>query len=161
MEIQVLAKKLGQQLLMRSLMLTTAESCTGGWIAQAVTDISGSSHWFDRGFVTYSNAAKHEMLDVSRDTLGAYGAVSEQTVREMAEGALEHSRAQVAVAVSGIAGPTGGSTEKPVGLVWIAWAELHGETKTQSVHFLGSRREIRQQTVETALQGLLNLISFT
>jgi len=161
MEIEILAEKLGQQLLMRGLMLSTAESCTGGWIAEAVTDISGSSQWFDRGFVTYSNDAKQEMLGVLSETLCVHGAVSEQTVREMVQGVLKHSQSQIAVAVSGIAGPRGGSVEKPVGLVWVAWAQRGGATTTISAHFSGSRREIRRQTVKTALQGLLDLSAST
>jgi len=161
MDIQTLAETLGQRLVMRGLMLSTAESCTGGWIAQAVTDIPGSSQWFDRGFVTYSNDAKQDMLGVSSEVLGTYGAVSEQTVREMVQGALERSGAQIAVAVSGIAGPGGGSIEKPVGLVWIAWALKQGATTAQAAHFSGSRREIRRQSVKTALQGLLDLVAST
>ena len=140
--------------------LVTAESCTGGGVAQAVTMISGSSDWFDRGFVTYSNTAKEEMLGVSPDTLEQHGAVSEQTVREMVDGALQYSRAQVALSVSGIAGPTGGTPEKPVGMVWFAW----GPTITKSVqavchHLSGDRGSVRAKSVQIALQGVLNLLN--
>src|SRR5512135_3018157 len=119
--LSMLAMQVGAGLKARGLMLATAESCTGGWVAQAVTAIAGSSDWFDRGFVTYSDAAKQEMLGVSAGTLGRHGAVSEHTAREMAAGALAHSRAQVALAITGIAGPGGGSSEKPVGMVCFAW----------------------------------------
>lgn len=139
-------------------MLVTAESCTGGGIAHAVTRVSGSSTWFDRGFVTYSNAAKEEMLGVSPETLEEFGAVSEQTVREMAQGALEYSRAQVALSVSGVAGPTGGTPEKPVGLVWFAWA-THDEVKAACHQLSGDREAVRAKSVQVALQGMLNLLN--
>ncbi len=136
-------------------MLACAESCTGGWIAKVLTDMPGSSAWFDRGFVTYSNLAKQEMLGVSRQTLDDCGAVSRETVLEMARGALAHSAADYSVAVSGIAGPGGGSPDKPVGTVWIAWA---GEGFAEAVceHFQGDREAVRAATVRTALQGLLD-----
>src|SRR5512140_2522540 len=121
-----LAARVGAQLKAQGKMLAAAESCTGGWVAQAVTAVAGSSDWFERGFVTYSNAAKMEMLRVKADTLRTHGAVSEQTAREMAAGVLAHSRAQVAVAITGIAGPGGGSAEKPVGMVCFAWAVKGG-----------------------------------
>ena len=156
MDLLTLSEEIGQRLLANNIMLATAESCTGGWIAQAITEVSGSSQWFDRGFVTYSNEAKQEMLGVSKNTLEQFGAVSEQTVREMAEGAIKHSRAEISVAVSGIAGPTGGSEQKPVGLVYIAWAIKNQPTEVQVEHFNGSRHQIRLQTVEIALQGLLD-----
>lgn len=158
MDLQLLSDKVGQRLLADNLMLATAESCTGGWIAQAITMIAGSSQWFDRGFVTYTNQAKQDMLGVSAATLEAYGAVSEQTVMEMVKGALQHSQADVAVAVSGIAGPGGGSPEKPVGLVWHAWATRNNQPVTQSEHYLGNRQQVREQTVETALNGILRLL---
>jgi len=120
--LTTLATLVGARLKAKGLKLATAESCTGGWVAQAVTSVSGSSEWFDRGFVTYSNQAKCEMLGVRPETLAAHGAVSEPTAREMAAGALEHSVAGVSVAVTGVAGPTGGSPQKPVGMVCFAWA---------------------------------------
>ncbi len=140
------------------MMLVTAESCTGGGVAQAITMISGSSSWFDRGFVTYSNASKEEMLGVSPHTLQTYGAVSEHTVREMAEGALQYSRAQVALAVSGIAGPGGGSPEKPVGMVWFAWA-TRDTVRAACHHFSGDRDAVRAKSVQIALRGALNILN--
>ncbi len=152
-----LVKQVGKSLKSRGMLLATAESCTGGGIAQAVTRVSGSSAWFDRGFVTYSNISKEEMLGVSPETLEIYGAVSEATVREMADGALQYSRAQVALAVSGIAGPTGGTPEKPVGTVWFAWAS--GRTvKTVRHHLCGDRDAIRVKAARIALQGVLDLL---
>ena len=155
---RLLAQQVGLALTQHGMTLVTAESCTGGGVAHAITMISGSSAWFDRGFVTYSNNSKEEMLGVSPDTLDAHGAVSEQTVREMADGALQYSRAQVAVAVSGVAGPTGGTPEKPVGMVWFAWGT------NESVHAVchqlsGDRDAIRAKSVQIALQGLLNLLN--
>lgn len=138
--------------------LVTAESCTGGGVAQAVTRISGSSAWFDRGFVTYSNESKEEMLGVSPETLEQHGAVSEPTVREMADGALQYSRAQVALSVSGIAGPTGGTPEKPVGMVWFAWAS--GDNVQTACHQLsGDRDAIRAKSVQISLQGVINMLN--
>ena len=156
--MDVLAAQVGGVLKSHGMMLATAESCTGGGVAQAVTEISGSSGWFDRGFVTYANAAKVEMLGVQQGTLDEYGAVSERTVREMAEGALQHSHAHVAVAISGIAGPTGGTPEKPVGTVWFAWSLRNGGTNAQVHHLSGTRAEVRVQSVHIALQGLLHLL---
>src|SRR5512141_3179299 len=130
-----LATLVGARLRAKGLMLTTAESCTGGWVAQAVTAIAGSSDWFERGFVTYSDAAKQEMLGVSAATLAAHGAVSEQTAREMAAGAIAHSRAQVALAITGIAGPSGGSPQKPVGMVCFAWTGKGGVPVAQTREF--------------------------
>lgn len=152
------AAELGAVLLSRGWFLATAESCTGGWAAQAVTAVPGSSAWFDRGFVTYSNEAKAEMLGVGPDTLGRFGAVSEETVRAMAEGALRNSRAQVAFAISGIAGPTGGSESKPVGTVCFAWALAGEPTRTATRCFDGDRRAVRMQSVDYAfwqMRGLL------
>ncbi len=137
-------------------MLATAESCTGGLIAATCTDLAGSSAWFERGFVTYSNAAKSEMLGVDPGLIERHGAVSEAVVRAMAQGALAHSRAQYAVAVTGVAGPTGGSADKPVGTVWFGWATpagLHSEVR----HFAGDRAAVRSATVQYALEGLLRL----
>lgn len=153
-----LAKQVGVALKAHGMMLATAESCTGGGIAQAVTRISGSSAWFDRGFVTYSNAAKEEMLGVSPETIARHGAVSEATVREMAAGALQYSRAQVSVSVSGIAGPTGGTAEKPVGTVWFAWV-TDGMVRTACHHIDGDRDAIRVKAVRIALQGIVNTLN--
>jgi nicotinamide-nucleotide amidase len=140
-------------------MLATAESCTGGGVASAVTDIAGSSAWFDRGFITYSNQAKREMLQVSQDSLLRFGAVSEAVVREMVEGVLRHSQAQVSLAVSGIAGPGGGSVEKPVGMVWFAWGLQGGGCIARMHQLLGNRSEIRAQAVAIALQGVLEILA--
>ena len=159
MNLQNLSEQVGTRLLEKHFWLATAESCTGGWISQAITDIAGSSQYFDRGFVTYSNESKQDMLGVSQETLTQHGAVSEQTVMEMVQGALANSRADIVVAVSGIAGPSGGTPDKPVGMVWHAWALRDGESVTQVEHYLGSRSEVRQQTVETALQGILKLLA--
>ena len=149
---------LAEQLTQRGWMLATAESCTGGWIAKCCTDMAGSSAWFDRGFITYSNAAKQDMLGVRAETLAQYGAVSEAVVAEMAMGALQHSQAHIAVAVSGIAGPSGGSVEKPVGTVCFAWAVRGGEVTTTTCHFAGDREAVRWQATEYALYGLLQRI---
>ncbi|MFZ5557708.1 MAG: CinA family protein [Pseudomonadota bacterium] len=152
----VLAAKVGEALRARGWLLATAESCTGGWIAQAATSVSGSSEWFERGFVTYSNAAKQEMLGVREATLARAGAVSEATVAEMAAGALARSRAQVAVAVSGVAGPTGGTPAKPVGMVCFAWAWPAG-TRSETRHIPGDREAVRRQSVAVALEGVLRI----
>lgn len=156
-DLVALAAELGAALQQRGLMLALAESCTGGWAAQCVTAIAGSSAWFDRGFVTYSNAAKQEMLGVLADTINSYGAVSLETAREMALGALEHSTADVAAAITGIAGPGGGSADKPVGTVCFAWASRQGKIRTLAERFSGDREEVRRQSVNTALSGLLQL----
>jgi nicotinamide-nucleotide amidase len=153
--LTTLATLVGTRLKERGLMLATAESCTGGWVAQAVTAISGSSAWFERGFVTYSNEAKQELLGVREETLGDFGAVSEETTREMAAGALARSRAQVTLAISGIAGPTGGTKDKPVGTVCFAWARKGAESESLTRHFSGERESVRRQSVITALRGLL------
>lgn len=152
-----LAEELGRRLLETRTLLVTAESCTGGWVAQAVTSVSGSSAWFERGFVTYSNAAKEEMLGVSGATLERYGAVSEETAREMALGALARSRGTLAVAVTGVAGPTGGTAEKPVGTVCFAWASAD-LTRSETRLYSGDRNGIRRQSVERALQGVVDLL---
>lgn len=148
---------LAEQLTQRGWMLATAESCTGGWIAKCCTDMAGSSAWFDRGFITYSNAAKQDMLGVRAETLAQYGAVSEAVVAEMATGALRHSQAHIAVAVSGIAGPSGGSVEKPVGTVCFAWAMRNGEVLTKTCQFAGDREAVRWQSVVFALNGILQM----
>ena len=150
---------LAEQLTQRGWMLATAESCTGGWIAKCCTDMAGSSAWFDRGFITYSNAAKQDMLGVRAETLAQYGAVSEAVVAEMATGALRHSQAHIAVAVSGIAGPSGGSPEKPVGTVCFAWAMRNGEVLTKTCQFAGDREAVRWQSVVFALDGVVQWMS--
>jgi len=155
-ELKKLATQLGEVLQQRGWLLAAAESCTGGWIAKCCTDIAGSSTWFDRGFVTYSNVAKQEMLSVNAKVIAVEGAVSEATVVAMARGALEYSRADVAVAVSGIAGPGGGRPGKPVGLVWFAWVTRAGAPQVKSCQFDGDRDAVRRQAVMEALQGLLD-----
>ena len=157
-ELFTLAQIVGQALQAQQKKLVTAESCTGGWIAQALTDVPGSSLWFDRGFVTYSNAAKIQMLAVKPETLERYGAVSAETVIEMALGALRHSDADVAIAVTGIAGPSGGSEQKPVGTVFIAWATKDLGYKVIQESLGGDRQAIRRQTVVLALKGLVDLV---
>ena len=142
------------QLLARGWMLATAESCTGGLIAGACTDRAGSSQWFERGFVTYSNDAKADMLGVPSALIAQHGAVSEPVARAMAEGALAHSRAQVSLAVTGVAGPSGGSADKPVGTVWFGWC-VAGQTHSELQHFAGDRAAVRAATVRYALERLL------
>lgn len=151
-----IAQELGQALQARRLLVTTAESCTGGWVGQAITAIAGSSEWFERGFVSYSDTAKQEMLGVSEQTLRQYGAVSEETALEMAEGALRFSHAHLSLAVTGIAGPTGATPDKPIGLVWIAWSSLQLPPKAKKAYFSGDRDQIRQQAVALAMTGLLD-----
>lgn len=141
----------------RGWMLATAESCTGGLIAAACTDLAGSSTWFERGFVTYSNDAKTELLGVPANLIGTHGAVSEPVARAMAQGAVAHSRAQVAVAVTGVAGPGGGSADKPVGTVWFGWC-VGGDTVTQVRRFAGDRAAVRAQTVAHAVRRLAELL---
>jgi nicotinamide-nucleotide amidase len=153
-----LAARVGRRLLNEHRHVVTAESCTGGWIAKALTDIAGSSQWFVEGFVTYSNESKTQRLNVPRAVLEKKGAVSEATVRAMAAGAMRRTKAQVAVAVTGIAGPDGGLPGKPVGTVWLAWATRRGgaiRVATQLRHFRGDRDSVRRKTVREALQGLL------
>lgn len=153
--LHALATLVGAGLRARGWMLATAESCTGGWVAEAVTAIAGSSAWFERGFVTYSNDAKRECLGVRTETLAQHGAVSEATAREMAGGALLHSRANIAVAITGIAGPAGGTDAKPVGTVCFAWAVPGGAIDATTQRFSGDREAIRRQAVIVALQGVL------
>jgi nicotinamide-nucleotide amidase len=153
-----LAEDAGAALKARGLMLTAAESCTGGWISEAVTMVPGSSDWFERGFVTYTYISKREMLGVKEATLGKHGAVSEEVVREMAKGALARSHAQVAVAVSGVAGPSGGTPEKPVGTVCFAWGMKDGKPVSETKRFSGDRESVRRQSVEHALRGVLALL---
>jgi len=157
-ELTELATQLGERLLQQRKLLAVAESCTGGWLAKCVTDVAGSSQWFDRGFVTYSNAAKQDMLEVLAGTLAAEGAVSESTVREMAAGALANSAADLSVAISGIAGPGGGQPGKPVGTVCFAWAERGGPLRVTTRHFEGNRDAVRRLSVAYALQGLLDVL---
>lgn len=153
-----LATKLASRLKAAHAVVVTAESCTGGWIAQELTAIAGSSAWFDRGFVTYSNEAKQEMLGVRLETLSRHGAVSEETAIEMARGALEKGRGTVALAVTGIAGPTGGTAAKPVGTVCFAWATKGRPTRAQTKRFSGDREAVRRQSVDHALAGMLELL---
>jgi nicotinamide-nucleotide amidase len=153
-----LAEKVGQALGKRGVMLATAESCTGGGVSEAITRVPGSSDWFERGFVTYTYISKREMLGVNPDTLGRHGAVSEATAREMVTGALAHSHAQVAVAVSGTAGPGGGTPDKPVGTVCFAWGIKDGTLTSETGHFAGDRESVRKQSVEHALEGVLRLL---
>ena len=153
-ELMQLSEKIGRALKARGATVTTAESCTGGWIAKAITDIAGSSAWFERGFVTYSNEAKSQMIGVSEATLRDNGAVSEPVVVEMAIGALRAARADYAISVSGVAGPDGGSEEKPVGTVWFAFATARGEGITRRECFSGDRDAVRRQATAYALQTL-------
>lgn len=153
-----LAERLGEALGCRGMMLTTAESCTGGWVGEVLTGVPGSSQWFDRGFITYTNISKQEMLGVRAETLTRHGAVSEATVREMVTGALEHSRAQAAVAISGVAGPGGGTPEKPVGTVCFGWGLRGAEIRTERLHFDGDRRDVRAQSVAHAIAQMLAMI---
>ena len=160
LDLARLAARVGRHLLARQLTVATAESCTGGWIAKALTDIAGSSQWFAEGFVTYSNESKVRRLGVPRSVLRNDGAVSEAAVRAMAVGALRRTGAQLAVAVTGIAGPGGGVPGKPVGTVWLGWAARHGRAirvAVQLKHFRGDREAVRRKTVRAALQGLLDL----
>ena len=151
-------ERVAQRLKASGGMIVTAESCTGGWVAQELTAIAGSSNWFDRGFVTYSNEAKQEMLGVRADTLRRHGAVSEETAREMAQGALSRSRGTVALSITGIAGPTGGTAGKPVGTVCFGWATKQGAMLAETKHFPGDRQAVRRQSVEYSLAGVLRLL---
>lgn len=156
-DLATTVRQLAAALQQRGWLLATAESCTGGQIAAACTDLAGSSQWFDRGFVTYSNAAKTEMLGVPAALIAAHGAVSEAVVRAMAQGAVARSQAQVSVAVSGVAGPSGGSVDKPVGTVWLAWC-VQGRVHSSVHHFPGDRAAVRAQTTVLALQHLVTNI---
>ncbi|HET7730277.1 MAG TPA: nicotinamide-nucleotide amidohydrolase family protein [Usitatibacter sp.] len=156
--ITALARALGESCRRRGVVVATAESCTGGGVAEAITRIAGSSAWFERGFVTYGNEAKREMLGVAAGALQAHGAVSEEVARAMAAGALERSRADVSVAVTGIAGPCGAVPGKPVGTVWFAWAHRGGEVQARRLRLRGDRRAVREQSVAIALQGLIDLL---
>ncbi len=156
--LSALTQNLAQRLQGLGWSMATAESCTGGLIAARCTDLAGSSLWFERGFVTYSNAAKTELLGVPSALIEQHGAVSQSVACAMASGAVTHSAAQVALAVTGIAGPGGGSPQKPVGTVWLAWC-VHGQVSAQLQHFEGDRHSIRMSTVEFALKGLLQRLS--
>jgi nicotinamide-nucleotide amidase len=157
-DVTRLARKLGRACLKRDMDIVSAESCTGGGVAQACTRISGSAKWFERGMVTYTNIAKKEMLGVSQRTLKKHGAVSEEVAREMAAGALKRSHADVSVAVTGIAGPMGGVPGKPVGTVHFAWGVRGGPIQTRMFRFKGDRTAVRLQSVAVALQGLIDLL---
>lgn len=158
-DLEALAVRVGAALHARGQMLATAESCTGGWVAQCLTAIAGSSEWFERGFVTYSNAAKQELLGVDAETLALHGAVSEATAAAMAAGALARSRADWALAITGVAGPGGGSADKPVGLVCFAWAGRGGTLRVSTRRFVGGRVAVRAQAVACALTGMLGNVS--
>lgn len=154
-ELVALSQSLGEALRAQGLMLATAESCTGGWVAEVVTETAGSSNWFDRGFVTYSNQSKHDMLGVRSNTIACFGAVSEECAREMAAGALAHASADWALSITGIAGPGGGSSAKPVGTVCFSWCRRGDVPSSETMQFSGDRREIRREAVKHAIQGLL------
>lgn len=158
-ELFKFSEKLGLLLKTQGKKIACAESCTGGWIAQAITEIPGSSAWFDRGFVTYSNLSKMEMLGVTEKTLEIHGAVSEEAVREMASGALKNSAADVSIAVSGIAGPDGGTLEKPVGTIFLGWQQKGFEPHSSKLQLNGSRHGIRKQVVVSALGEMCRLLS--
>jgi len=154
-DLVALSESLGSACRQRRLLLATAESCTGGWTAQVITHTAGSSEWFERGFVTYSNEAKVELLGVPTEILAQFGAVSPETAAKMAEGALKNSKALISLAITGIAGPTGGSPGKPVGTVCFAWCRVGQTADTEAVVFAGDREAVRRQAVVHALRGLL------
>ncbi len=151
-------KKISKILHENQLTLVSAESCTGGWVAKQITDLSGSSRIFDRGFVTYSNQAKQDMLGVAKETLDQYGAVSEQVALEMVVGALQNSQADIALSISGVAGPEGGTPEKPVGTVCFGWMRKGGEALMKTLLIEGDRNQIRKQAVKISLEGVIKLI---
>ena len=158
-DLDAIARQLGDRLFASRIVLVTAESCTGGWVAKVLTDIPGSSAWFDRGFITYTNEAKQEMLGVQAKTLERFGAVSEETVREMALGALERSRGTLSLAISGIAGPGGATQDKPRGTVCFAWASRDGDIWSCHQHFEGDREAVRHQAVALALEEVLEYLA--
>jgi nicotinamide-nucleotide amidase len=158
-DLQALAEQVAAAAQQRRLMLVTAESCTGGWIAKALTDLPGSSAWFDAGVVTYSYGAKEALLGVNPRTLERTGAVSEETALEMVSGALARFGAGMAVAVTGIAGPTGGTPDKPIGTVWIGWKRRGGYARSELFHFDGDREAVRRQTVAAALDGVRRILT--
>ena len=157
-ELRDLAEQLGECMKAKGLTLATAESCTGGWLAKIITDIPGGSSWFTGSVVSYSNEAKHSLLGVSEITLNEFGAVSGETVLEMSDGLFSHTDADVVVSVSGIAGPDGGSDEKPVGLVWLSWGKRDKSVFATPFHFDGDREEVRKQSIRQALDNLLDLL---
>ena len=157
-EFERLVQNLASRLMRRGWTMATAESCTGGWIAKCCTDLAGSSAWFDRGFVTYSDKAKHELLDVELNTLKEHGAVSKPTAIQMAEGARQRAGVNAALAVTGIAGPGGGTADKPVGMVWFAWSLEGRRASSEVIQFQGDRDAVRRQTVVHALRGLQELL---
>ena len=153
--------EIGRVLKKQGVKLATAESCTGGWVSQVITQVSGSSAWFDRGFVTYSNEAKQDMLKVKATTLATEGAVSEATAIEMAEGAIKQSLAELSLSITGIAGPAGGTAEKPVGTVCFAWARTAQPSKASTQQFSGDRNSIREQAVHFAISELIDYVRDT
>lgn len=157
-ELRDLAEQLGECMMSKGMKLAAAESCTGGWLAKIITDIPGSSSWFVASVVSYSNDAKHSLLDVSADTLTEFGAVSGDTVLEMSDGLFAHTDADVAVSISGIAGPGGGSEDKPVGLVWLSWGKRDKSVLANPFNFDGDREDVRRQSVKQALENLLELL---
>ncbi len=157
-ELESLSTELGTLLNRKNYFFTTAESCTGGWVGQSLTSVPGSSSWYGCGFITYSNTAKHKILDVSKDTLISHGAVSQEVVEEMVNGALKKSKANLGVAISGIAGPGGGTTERPVGTVCLAWKLNDLPTSSVTEVFEGSREEVRFKSVSKALKEAINLL---
>lgn len=158
-QLEALAARVATVMQRRALMLASAESCTGGWIAKTLTDLSGSSAWFEAGVVSYSNQAKISLLGVRSETLERTGAVSEETALEMVSGALNRLNVGIAVAVTGIAGPTGGTPQKPVGTVWIGWQRRGGAARAKLFHFPGDREAVRRQTVAAALEGVLEMLT--
>ena len=158
-ELKQLAQDLGVKLQARQWRVATAESCTGGLVGQLLTSLPGCSSWFERGFITYSNVSKQEMLDVSATTLETFGAVSEETASEMAKGALMHSHAHVSLSITGIAGPDGGTREKPVGLVCYGWALSDGTAMTSTCRLSGDREEVRTRAAAAALRGLIEFVA--
>ncbi|HEX5636177.1 MAG TPA: CinA family protein [Gammaproteobacteria bacterium] len=157
--LQLFVQQLGVQLVAQNLTLATAESCTGGWVSKIITDIDGSSRWFDCALVTYSNQSKHDLLGVSLTTLEQFGAVSQPVVKEMVLGLLDRCNASLGVSISGIAGPGGGTADKPVGTVWIAWARPGRVIESMRFQFSGDREQVRLQAVEQALKGVQRLLA--
>ena len=157
-ELRKLAEQLGECLLSHGMKLASAESCTGGWLAKIITDIPGSSAWFAGSVVSYSNESKQSLLGVGQNTLDEFGAVSGETVLEMTDGLFSHTEADVAVSVSGIAGPDGGTEEKPVGLVWLSWGKRGKSVFANPFNFDGDREEVRKRSIEQALNCLLDLL---
>lgn len=157
-ELEHVAAQVGAALVQRRWRLVTVESCTGGWLGQVVTSVAASSQWYDGGFITYSNESKQTMLGVSAFILEQYGAVSESTVRAMADNAVHRSRGDISVAISGIAGPAGGTPDKPVGTMWLAWYTRNGISRAKCVHLSGEREAVRAQAVWRGLHGILELL---